>query len=107
MNSPCKNVSVRKYRPGNAQEGLEFTRIWCDQCERDRAFREEISECEGCKIMDAAHIFNIEDPGYPIEWVKDINGLPCCTAYIPEGESVHYKDDVTTDMFGKVKNEQL
>ena len=93
-------MAVKKYRPSNGEEGLEFTRRWCNECERDRAFRDEISECEGCSIIEATHMLDINDPGYPAEWCYDINGLPCCTAFIPEGEPMHYKDDVTADMFG-------
>lgn len=100
MKSQAKSMTGQKYRPANGDECYAFYNHWCDHCEIEVAFRNEIPESEDCSIMEAAHILDVNDPGYPAEWCYDINGLPCCTAFIPEGTPIHYKDDVTADMFG-------
>lgn len=88
------------YQPSNGSEGQGFTESWCNQCEREREYRE--SECEdykkACDILGASMRYSIKDPDYPKEWIyKD--GKPVCTAFVTEGREVHPIDDKTLPLF--------
>jgi len=72
---------------------------WCNQCERDRAYRES-EGCEpGCEILVNTMAYEVDDPRYPVQWVYGQDGKPRCTAFIPEGETIPFRDDKTIDMF--------
>jgi len=82
-----------KYRPSNGTEGDCFFSAWCRHCARDAAMREgsDLDQCddnERCEIIGNSMAFDINDPEYPIEWQYGKDGQPCCTAFIPAGESI-------------------
>lgn len=84
---------IRKFRPSNGTMGDCFFAGWCFQCQRDKAMREgaNIDECddnERCDIIAQTMIHDVDDPEYPIEWQYDKNGEPCCTAFVPLGDTV-------------------
>nr|WP_319491094.1 hypothetical protein [uncultured Desulfobacter sp.] len=64
------------FRPSNGTEGMIFFNQFCDQCKK-------ISHCE---IIGKTMALDMEDPGYPTEWLYGEDGQPCCTAF--EQESV-------------------
>lgn len=80
----------RKYRPSNGTEGAAFMEAFCFQCERDKD--------EDCPIVAATMAFDVDNERYPEEWQQTAAG-PTCTAFLPLGDPVHYKDDRTIDMF--------
>ncbi|MBI3771432.1 MAG: hypothetical protein HY272_01815 [Gammaproteobacteria bacterium] len=86
-----------EYRPSNGTEGECFIAAWCDHCERDKAYRDGYGD--GCPIVSATFIYNVNNPEYPNEWTYDANGKPCCTAFVPVGEVIPLRDDKTVDMF--------
>jgi hypothetical protein len=75
MESNCQ-----KYRPSNATEGDAFTAVYCDCCELRRRRDEDY---RACPIYLAAVAHQVDDPGYPPEWVIGENGVPRCTAFVP------------------------
>jgi len=90
-------VPVRPYRPSNGTEGDIFESQWCEHCTRDAAFRSDPERNDGCPILAAVYALNIDEPGYPKEWIEDSKG-PRCTAYtddkIPSPRCLH-----TMEMF--------
>lgn len=88
----------KKYRPSNHTEGEIFMSAWCYQCEREKQFRE--TDEKPCAIVFASMVSEIEDENYPTEWNYDDNDAPQCTAFVPEGEEIPFRDELTVDMFG-------
>ena len=62
------------YRPSNGTEGAFFEGAWCAGCRRG-------GEHAACRIHMMALAHDIEDPGYPREWIYGSDGQPCCTAF--------------------------
>ena len=62
-----------KYRPTNGSEGEWFMSLWCERCIKDRPSKP-------CSILGRALGMDIDDAGYPAEWVEDGDG-PRCTAF--------------------------
>lgn len=62
---------MTKWRPANGTEGDYFRERFCERCEK----RDE------CEIQDATIFFDIDEPGYPAEWIKD-GPTGKCTAFI-------------------------
>lgn len=71
-------MQIRKYRPSNGAEGMDFMAEYCDQCKRNAAF--QAGNGDSCPIAAATMVYNIDDPQYPKEWIVDNDG-PCCTAF--------------------------
>lgn len=92
---------VKKYRPSNGTEGYGLMAVWCDRCERDRAFRED--QADGCSIVALTMTLKVTDPDYPDQWRYNEDGEPVCEAFIPEGQKVQYRCDKTEDMFDEQK----
>lgn len=84
---------VKKYCPSNASDGQIFMSKFCDRCELDSKFSEDVPE-GGCQIIVATMVWSVNDPLYPAQWCYDANGQPTCTAFVPMG------DDKTLDIFG-------
>lgn len=78
------------YRPSNGTEGEIFMERFCYRCKRDAAFQENQDGEYGCPIILATMTHNVDEPGYPPEWISDDDcGLvnPRCTQFEPmEGE---------------------
>lgn len=88
---------MKKYRPSNGAEGADFQERFCARCEHDHF----ADGGESCSILIETMVYDVADPEYPSEWTYDERGCPTCTAFIPEGQEAHYKDDVTEDMFSE------
>jgi len=86
---------TRPYRPSNGSEGLLFQHEFCDRCIQDRAARAGNYE-DGCPILAFALMLDIDDEGYPSEWVADgvLGGR--CTAFEQDPELPAAKDDPRT-----------
>jgi hypothetical protein len=63
----------KPYRPSNGSEGEWFMEDFCYKCKMD--------ENESCEIVAKTMFHDIGEPGYPKEWVYDIEGNPMCTAF--------------------------
>lgn len=100
-----KHRAGEKYQPSNGTEGEFFFSAWCRHCQRDKAMRDGVDydECDDneiCLIPAATMAFNVEDEEYPKEWQYGKDGQPCCTAFVPEGETIPEKRcELTVDMF--------
>ena len=103
-----KGKAGEKYRPANGYEGEIFFSFWCRHCERDKSMHEDcdITECDEdqlCEIIADTMIFDVDDDGYPHQWTYGLDGQPCCTAYIPVGNTTTvFRDPLTIDMFEQV-----
>lgn len=80
-----------RYRPSCGTEGECFQAAWCDKCEREE-------HDEDCEILCNTYCYDVNDPEYPKEWIYGKHG-PECTAFIPIGDPIPYRDDQTVDMF--------
>lgn len=60
---------TKPYRPWSGTAGDIFQDAFCVRCKHDN-FNEGTGE-GGCPIIVAAMCFEINDPRYPKEWVKD------------------------------------
>jgi len=65
------NSIGKPYRPSNESEGEMFYGSYCDSCKR----------AVGCPIVCMAMAVDIDDEGYPKEWVYGDDGQPTCTAF--------------------------
>lgn len=75
---------VEPYRPSNGSEGMWFEDKWCNRCAREAKFREDQCAENACSIVQAAFMYDEDDPEYPKEWITDEEGNPRCTAFDPE-----------------------
>lgn len=78
MSNCNANPSTRPYCPSNGSEGEFFMDQWCHRCERDRR------KDRPCRILSLTFTLDVNDPGYPPEWVCDVEGWPGnprCTAF--------------------------
>lgn len=67
------------YRPSNGIEGAEFEDTWCQNCKAEDAYWR--GEGEGCPILAAVNVYQIDDPNYPKEWREDGPSGPRCTKF--------------------------
>ncbi|MCL2076324.1 MAG: hypothetical protein FWH15_07810 [Betaproteobacteria bacterium] len=74
---------IEKYRPSNGTEGSNFMEHWCFRCQCDKPEDEE-----HCPILGKTLFLSLDDPKYPVEWRFDQFGIPCCTAFILEGNAL-------------------
>ena len=88
---------ARKYRPSNGTEGEDFQEHWCAHCARDAAFRDNPDSGDGCPIVAATFVFQIDEPEYPEEWIEDDRG-PRCTAFTTD-PTLPSRCDKTADLF--------
>ena len=77
---------TRPYRPSNGSEGMDFEARFCDRCKRDAKYRRTQDGADGCTILAAVFMVEIDDPKYPKEWVQNKYGDPYgrtarCTAF--------------------------
>ena len=64
-------MSTKPYRPISAAEGDFFIASQCGTCTKQN----------GCRIVRLTMVYPVTDPGYPKEWVSDIDdNNPRCTA---------------------------
>lgn len=70
---------MRKYRPANGAEGIEFAARFCERCAFDS---EDLDAQDGCPIAADTFAYEVNDPAYPKEWVQDEPGGPRCTAFM-------------------------
>lgn len=70
------------YRPSNGDEGAYFRRDFCDRCKRDTE--------QQCQIYAKAFLHDVDEPGYPPEWIADADGFtnPRCTAFEDSNHAV-------------------
>lgn len=98
---------TERYRPSNGTEGEIFIETFCFRCQRDAAYQADPENAEGCPILANSFAYGINDPNYPVEWVRDVgsdvtmiggNGARC-TAFIERGKEIPYRCQDTKDMF--------
>ena len=104
-----KTLAGKPYQPSTGTEGACFFEAWCCHCARDKAMREgvDIDDCddnEKCELIANSMAFEPGQAGYPVEWIHDKEGVPCCTAFLDARDTVTQvvRDDRTVDMFGGV-----
>jgi len=88
-------MAEKKYRPGSAVEYDLFKGDWCRSCAADSVINgmKQQGSCrddERCLIVADSMIYNINDPGYPTEWIIDEGGSRCI-AFVPVTESIFRK----------------
>jgi hypothetical protein len=90
-----------KYQPSNGTAGVAFMERFCFRCERDRKFAETQNGEDGCPIVAATMIYDVDDPKYPAEWTYDAQGCAVCTAFEPLKPEGNYRCAKTPDLFGE------
>lgn len=88
---------AKAYRPSNGSEGVDFDDRWCAHCTRDAAFRDDDMK-DGCPIIAAAFLYDIDQPEYPKEWIEDDKG-PRCTAFTTDKKPERLRCLETKEMF--------
>lgn len=89
----------RPYRPSNGTEGEIFDAVYCENCARDRRYRETLDGRDGCNILVHALAYDLNHPEYPKEWVY-LAGVPTCTAFAAEESDIPLpRCPDTIDMF--------
>jgi hypothetical protein len=86
----------KPYRPANGTEGMMFENQFCDFCTKQpHPEGHEISDAWSCQIWMDVMTYDLGDPEYPKEWIRDTKGYPTCTAYERDyAEIVKYNDRV-------------
>lgn len=88
-----------QFIPSNADDGYSFICQHCQYCARDavsngtRTFQTATDD-ELCQILAASF------RGEAKEWVEHDDGRTECTAYVPFGQPLPFRDPATIDMFG-------
>ena len=86
---------TQPYRPSNGTEGAIFEARFCSHCLH---FRGD-DDYDYCDIVVRAFALDIDDAGYPPEWVEDEGG-PRCTAFAETEEArKNYHCPQTPDLF--------
>jgi len=106
-------MTTEPYRPSNGTEGETFMEVFCFRCERDADYQNNHGNAAGCEILARSFAFDIDDPKYPVEWVRDIGSDRIliggcgarCTAFIERGTEVPYRCPNTPDLFPDGKGE--
>jgi len=70
---------MKKYQPSNGTEGMYFTDAHCMQCLNCDP---DPNGAKQCKIWLNTMLHNVNDPGYPKEWIYDEDNKPTCTAWV-------------------------
>lgn len=70
------------YRPSSGAEGEWFIGQWCARCGRDKCQNgskamADCSQDDFCQIIGNTMFMDVDDPGYPKEWVTDDDGPRC------------------------------
>lgn len=81
------------YRPSNGTEGDCFMSAFCERCAND-------SEDDPCEIIGRTMALDVDELGYPTEWIRDVGpwpGNPRCTAFVPEGSGIEYPTIIADD----------
>ena len=74
---------TRPYRPPNGTSGEFFCAQFCYRCQLFQ--KSGVSE-DGCKIFFHTLIYDVDEDGYPEEWIQDDDGKnERCTAFEPIG----------------------
>lgn len=82
---------IEKYRPSNGTEGMWFMSEWCDKC-----------TIRGiCKILSKTMTYDIDDPEYPHQWIRDSEGYPECTSFTDSRKPASYHCKKTADLFAE------
>ena len=68
------------YRPSNGSEGDWFQASFCDRCRKQKR----------CTIVGRTMAFDVTDPQYPKQWIRDDAGDATCTAFVPLG-TAHFR----------------
>jgi len=72
----------KPYRPSNGSEGEMFSDRYCADCKRDAEFQKDpFGDAPGCSIIAMTMALDVDDEGYPKEWVYGADGQPTCTAF--------------------------
>lgn len=80
---------MRRYRPANGTEGIEFAARFCARCAFDT---EDLDEEDGCPIAADALAYQVNEPGFPKEWVQGCAKGPHCTAFLERVPGEPMKD---------------
>lgn len=64
---------MKKYRPSNGSEGMNFMRYFCDRC--------KYNINQDCEILANSICYDINDPEYPKEWIYDENNDSICIKF--------------------------
>ena len=65
---------MKKYRPANGTEGMDFFEAWCFRCSKDNYPDQPL-----CQIIADTMLYELDDRKYPDAWQIDENGVPFCT----------------------------
>ena len=99
-------ISVKKpdyVLSGNGTEGDMFKSKWCEQCS-NHDFQNDEGPVSVCYLLFRMLNYYPYDVEYPKEICFDKDGVPQCTAFAAEKETVEqYRCDNTIDMFGDTK----
>ena len=69
---------TKPYRPANGTDGMLFMAHFCEGCKRDQVFQETGEG--GCPIAAASLMYDVDEEGYPKEWIKNVGDVDGATA---------------------------
>lgn len=73
-------MKKQPYRPSNSSDGESFMAYFCDNCIK--------SEGRSCEIIMLSMCFDVDDPEYPKEWLRNTENFnTTCTAF--ERKALH------------------
>ena len=72
-------MEQRPYRPSNGTEGECFIDTYCMNCINCDPNPDGKKQCE---ILCASLWFNINEEGYPKEWIYNEQNKPTCTSWV-------------------------
>ncbi len=71
----------KPYRPKTATRSRMFRERFCGRCELQEEDTEEFGRYS-CPVLRSAMFYDIDEVGYPGEWVYDNAGEPTCMDFV-------------------------
>ena len=74
-------MESKKYQPSNGMEGDIFINEFCKNCKNELFIHTGGEKHIKCKILTDSLSLDINDEKYPLELIKDENGIGKCSKY--------------------------
>jgi len=72
---------MKPYRPSNGTEGMIFMEHFCFECIHEKFSHTQNQADLKCEIMTNSMIYDLDESGYPKEWIRNEREEPLCTEW--------------------------
>lgn len=72
---------MKPYRPSTGTEGMDFCEQFCKNCIHGKYEHTGDIDDKPCEILSRSFLYEVNEAGYPKEWIEDEHGNGKCTAF--------------------------